>query len=259
MLLQGKAVVISGVGPGLGQALAKLAAAEGAKVTLGARNSTYLEQVAEQVRSAGGEAVWRATDVTQADQCAALVEASVEAFGGLDGLVNSAYDHGDWATCEQARPEAWGTVYDVNCLGALRMAQAALPAMREAKGGSVVNVSTMSTVNPFPGEAAYAASKGGLNAMTRHMAQDFGPFNVRVNAVRLGWIYGAPVRSYIDAQVTGGRSRDEVVDEITGHIPLGAIPPENDCAKSVLFFLSDYARVVTGATLDVNGGQYMAP
>ena len=259
MLLQHKVIVISGVGPGLGQALARLAAAEGAKVALGARNGAYLEEVAGQVQAAGGEAVWRATDVTQADQCQALVSAAVEAFGGLNGLVNSAFDHGDWATCDLARPETWGAVYDVNCVGPLRMAQAALPAMRDAKGGAIVNVSTMTTVNPFPGEAAYAASKGALNAMTRHMAQDFGPFNIRVNAVRLGWIHGAPVRAYIDAQVAGGRSRDEVVGEIAGRIPLRVIPPEEDCAKSVLFFLSDYAKVVTGACLDVNGGQYMAP
>ena len=259
MLLEGKVVVISGVGPGLGQALAKLAAAEGAKVALGARNGAYLEQIAEDIRTAGGEAVPRSTDVTQADQCAALAEAAVRAFGRIDGLVNSAYSHGHWATCDITNPETWRDVYDVNCIGALRMAQAVLPAMKGAGGGAIVNVSTMTTVNPFPGESAYAASKGGLNAVTRHMAQDFGRFNIRVNAMRLGWIHGAPVRAYIDAQVAGGRSRDEVVGEIAGRIPLGLIPPEDDCAKSVLFFVSDYAKVVSGASLDVNGGQYMAP
>ena len=259
MLLEGKVIVISGVGPGLGQALAKLAAAEGAKVALGARNGAYLEQVAGEVEAAGGEAVLRPTDVTQAGQCVALAEAAAQAFGRIDGLVNSAYNHGDWATCDVADPETWREVYDVNCVGALRMAQAVLPAMRSAGGGAIVNVSTMATVNPFPGESAYAAGKGGLNAMTRHMAQDFGRFNIRVNAVRLGWIHGAPVRGYIDAQVAGGRSRAEVVGEITGRIPLGLIPPEEDCAKSVLFFVSDYAKVITGASLDANGGQYMAP
>lgn len=258
MLLEGKVIVISGVGPGLGQALARLAAAQGAKVALGARNGAYLEEVAEAVKAAGGKAVLRSTDVTKADQCKALAQAAAQAFGRIDGLVNSAYSHGDWATCDVADPEAWRDVYDVNCVGALRMAQAVLPAMKSA-GGAIVNVSTMSTVNPFPGESAYAAGKGGLNAMTRHMAQDFGRFNIRVNAVRLGWIHGAPVRAYIDMQASGGRSREEVVGEITGRIPLGVIPPEDDCAKSVLFFVSDYAKVVSGASLDVNGGQYMPP
>ena len=158
-----------------------------------------------------------------------------------------------------ANAEEWADVYDVNCLGALRMSQAVLPMMKEKKSGAIVNVSTMATVNPFPGEAAYAASKGGLGVLTKHMAQDFGAHGIRVNACRMGWIGGAPVMGYIDAQVAGGRPRDEVVGEITGRIPLGIIPPEDDCAKAVLYFVSDYANVVSGATLDVNGGQYMAP
>lgn len=259
MLLQGKSVVVNGVGPGLGQALARLAASEGARVALGARSADYLEAVAGEVREAGGEAVWCATDITQADQCLALADTCLQAFGRIDGLVNNAFHHGDWATCDVARAESWNAVFNVNCLGALRMAQAVLPGMRDAGGGSIVNVSTMSTVNPFPGEASYAAGKGALNAMTRHMAKDFGASNVRVNAVRLGWIHGAPVRAFIDAQVAAGSSREQVVGEIVSRIPLGVIPPEDDCARAVLFLISDYARVITGASLDANGGQYMAP
>jgi len=182
-----------------------------------------------------------------------------EEFGRIDGLVNSAYNHGSWATADVANPDEWGQVYDVNCVGALRMGQAVLPAMKAQGSGAIINVSTMATVNPFPGEAAYAASKGGLGVLTKHMAQDFGAHGIRVNACRMGWIGGAPVYGYIDAQVAGGRDRDEVVGEITGRIPLGIIPPEDDCAKAVLYFVSDYANVVSGATLDVNGGQYMAP
>jgi NAD(P)-dependent dehydrogenase (short-subunit alcohol dehydrogenase family) len=139
------------------------------------------------------------------------------------------------------------------------MAQAVLPYMKSNSGGAIVNVSTMTTVNPFPGEASYAASKGGLNALTKHMAKDFGRFGIRVNSCRMGWIGGAPVYGYIDTQVNNGRKREDVINEITDRIPIGIIPPEEDCAKAVLYFVSDYAKVVTGATLDVNGGQYMAP
>jgi NAD(P)-dependent dehydrogenase (short-subunit alcohol dehydrogenase family) len=91
------------------------------------------------------------------------------------------------------------------------------------------------------------------------MAKDFGRFGIRVNACRMGWIGGAPVYGYIDNQVNNGRKREDVINEITDRIPIGIIPPEEDCAKAVLYFVSDYAKVVTGATLDVNGGQYMAP
>ena len=259
MLLKDKVIIISGVGPGMGQAMAKIAAAEGAKVGLGARNQDFLDTVLSEIKEAGGQAIALSTDVTQTAQCTALAEAVQNEFGQIDGLVNSAYNHGAWATSDVANAEEWAAVYDVNCLGALRMSQAVLPMMKAQKAGAIVNVSTMATVNPFPGEVAYAASKGGLGVLTKHMAKDFGGFGIRVNACRMGWIGGAPVMGYIDAQVASGRPREEVVGEITGRIPLGVIPPENDCAKAVLYFVSDYANVVSGATLDVNGGQYMAP
>ncbi|RJF93147.1 SDR family oxidoreductase [Sphingomonas cavernae] len=259
MLLKDKVVIVSGVGPGMGQALARIAAAEGAKVALGARNEDFINTVAEEIRSGGGEAVAVSTDIGNAGQCAALAKATVDAFGRIDGLVNTAYIHGAWVTVDEADPEDWAKVFDINCLGALRMTQAVLPAMKAQGGGAVVNVATMSQVNPFPGEGGYATGKGALATMTKHMAKDFGRFNIRVNATRMGWIGGKPVYDYIHGQVANGADREAVVNEITGRIPLGIIPPEEECAKSVLFFLSDYAKVVTGATLDVNGGQYMAP
>lgn len=259
MLLRDKVIVISGVGPGMGQSLAKIAAAEGAKVGIGARNKAFLDEVVAEIEAAGGQAVAVATDVTNPDQCRALAEATEAAFGRIDGLVNSAYAHGEWLPTDVADAEEFASVFNVNCAGALRMAQACLPAMKKAGGGAIVNVSTMSTVNPFPGEGAYSAGKGGMNALTRHMAKDFGKHGIRVNVTRMGWIGGAPVWGHIDREVAGGRDRDEVVKEITDRIPIGIIPPEEDCAKAVLFLVSDYSKVVAGASLDVNGGQYMAP
>jgi NAD(P)-dependent dehydrogenase (short-subunit alcohol dehydrogenase family) len=91
------------------------------------------------------------------------------------------------------------------------------------------------------------------------MANDFGKFSIRVNALRMGWIGGAPVYAFIDSQVAAGVDRDTVVSSITDRIPLGVIPPEADCAKAVLAFLSDYSAVITGSSVDVNGGEYMAP
>ena len=88
---------------------------------------------------------------------------------------------------------------------------------------------------------------------------DFGRFGVRVNCLRMGWIGGAPVYAYIDQQVAAGADRDAVIGAITERIPLGIIPPEEDCARAVLAFLSDQTRVITGASVDVNGGEYMAP
>lgn len=259
LLLAEKVVVISGVGPGLGRTLALEAAAAGARVVLGARSETFLSSVVTEVEARGGAALALRTDVTEGEQCQALVSAGAERFGRIDGLVNSAYIHGDWATMDGADPERFGEVFDVICQGAVRMAQACLPFMREGGSGSIVNVSTLSTVKPFPGEAMYAAAKGALNAVTRHMANDYGAMGIRVNALRMGWIGGAPVYAYIDQQVAGGADREAVIAGITSRIPLREIPPEVDCARAVLMFLSDFSRVVSGASLDVNGGEYMAP
>ena len=262
MLLKDKVIVISGVGPGMGQALAKIAAREGAKVVMGARNLDYLETVRAEIVDQGGQAIAVRCDVSDDGQCRDLAAKAAEAYGGrIHGLINSAYYHGKWSFVDDANEADWARIYDVNCLGALRLTRACLPHL---KGGSaVVNVSTIGTLKPAGGEhgmeMGYAASKGGLNVLTKYMAADLGRFGIRVNSCRMGWIYGAPVQSYIDSQVTEETSAEDIIAAVTKDIPLGIIPPQDDCARAVLMMLSDYAAVVTGAALDVNGGHWMAP
>lgn len=262
MLLKDKVIVISGVGPGMGQALARIAAREGARVVLAARNRDFLDRIRGEIVDAGGDAAAIACDVTDAAQCAALATRTAELYGAhIHGLVNSAYAHGDWSFVETADEADWAHVYDVNCLGALRVTRACLPFLKG--GGAVVNVSTMATVRPFGTEQGmemgYAAAKGALNVLGKFMATDLGRHGIRVNTVRMGWIHGAPVQAFIDAQIAAGIAEAEVIATITRDIPIGIIPPEDDCARAVLMLLSDHARVVSGATLDINGGHWMAP
>jgi NAD(P)-dependent dehydrogenase (short-subunit alcohol dehydrogenase family) len=262
MLLKDKVVVVSGVGPGMGRSLARIAAEEGAKVVLGARNRDFLDQVTGEIEAAGGVAIAVPCDITDPAQCRALAEEAAKAFGGrIDGLVNSAYYHGNWSSVADADEEDWARTFDVNCLGALRLTKACIPFLKG--GGAVVNVSTMATVRPYGTdygmEMGYAAAKGGLNVLGKYMAADLGKIGIRVNTCRMGWIHGAPVQGYIDSEVAQGKSEAEVVGAITKDIPLGIIPPEADCARAVLMMISDYSAVVTGASLDVNGGHWMAP
>lgn len=262
MLLEDKTILISGVGPGLGQALARIAAEEGARVVVAARSREYVAGVSGAIVAAGGRAIAVPCDVTDPEQCRALARAAGEAFGGrIHGLVNSAYAHGAWSFTDDADPEDFARSFDVACLGALRLTQACLPYLEG--GGAIVNVSTMASVRPFGTdygmEMGYAVAKGGLNALGKYLAADLGRRGIRVNTCRLGWIHGAPVQAYIDGQVAGGAAHAEVVGAITRDIPIGIIPPEDDCARAVLMLLSDHARVISGATIDVNGGQWMAP
>jgi Dehydrogenases with different specificities (related to short-chain alcohol dehydrogenases) len=262
MLLEGKVVVVSGVGPGLGQALARIAASEGAAVVLAARNRQFLEQVKGDILASGGTAIAIVCDVSDEAQCAALAQEAAAKLGGrIHGLINSAYYHGDWSFIESADVTDISRAFDVNCLGALRLTRACIPYLRG--GGAVVNVSTMATVRPFGTdhgmEMGYAVAKGALNTLTKYMATDLGKFAIRVNGCRMGWIHGTPVEAHIQSQVDAGGDRDRVVAAITRDIPLGIIPPEDDCARAVLMMISDFSRVITGALLDVNGGQWMAP
>lgn len=262
VLLKDKVILVSGVGPGMGQALARIAAREGASVALGARNETFLAQVRDEIVGEGGKAIACPCDISDTARCEALAQAAADAFGGrIHGLVNSAYHHGDWTFVENSDPVDFARAFDVNCLGALRLTQACIPYLRD--GGAVVNISTMATVRPFGTphgmEMGYAVAKAGLNTLGKYMAADLGRHGIRVNTCRMGWIHGAPVEAHIQSQVDTGLDRDVVVRAITADIPIGIIPPEDDCARAVLMLLSDYSRVVSGATLDINGGHWMTP
>jgi NAD(P)-dependent dehydrogenase (short-subunit alcohol dehydrogenase family) len=260
MLLKDKVVIVTGVGPGMGSKLALIAAAEGASVALAARSPELIGRLAGEIAAAGGRALALATDVTRPDQCARLAAATLDAFGRIDGLVNSAFRFRGGVPLDGDDLVEWQATLDVTLFGALRMIQAVLPAMKAQRDGAIVNVSTRSTAQPLAGEGPYVAAKTALHGLTRQLAVELGPWNIRVNAPRMGWLWGAPVQHHLEAMARQrGVPLQQIVDGIAAQIPLGVIPPDEDCAKSVLFFVSDYARMVTGTSLDINGGQFMAP
>jgi NAD(P)-dependent dehydrogenase (short-subunit alcohol dehydrogenase family) len=259
MLLKDKVLIITGVGPGMGRKLALIGAAEGTKVALAARSKDFVKQVTAEVRAAGGEAIGVPTDVDDATQCQALADATLNEWGRIDGLVNSAYMHGPFASFDESSIEAWQSVMSVTCFGALRMVKAVLPAMKARREGAIVNVSSMSSVQPYAGGAGYATAKAALEGATRQLAKELGAHDIRVNATRMGRMDGVPwhgARAYM-AQ-SSGQTEDEVDAPFRKMIALGQLPPDEDCAKSVLFFVSDYSRVISGTSIDINGGEYMA-
>lgn len=258
MILEGKSVIITGIGPGMGRKLALAAAAHGAKVGLAARSVPFLEQVAAEITAQGGQAIAVPTDVGVMEDCENLIARTAAAFGRIDGLVNSAYYHPDWSDFEGADLAQWAKAYDVACMGALRTIRAALPHMKAQGSGAIVNISTLATRKPMIGEGGYAIAKAALGQVTRQLAVELGRYGIRVNQTVMGWMMGAPVQGYIDSMVAAGRKEVDVVGEITARIPLGRIPPDQDCAKAVLFLLSDLASEITGAAIEVNGGEWLA-
>lgn len=259
MLLKDKVLIITGVGPGMGRKLALIGAVEGAKVALAARSADYVAQVTEEVRAAGGDAIGVPTDVDDMEQCRALADATLQAWGRVDGLINSAYMHGAFVSFDDGSIEDWQSVMSVTCFGALRMVKAVLPAMKARREGAIVNVSSMSSVQPYAGGAGYATAKAALEGATRQLAKELGAYNIRVNATRMGRMDGAPWHG-ARAQMarSSGQTEDQIDAPFRKMIALGQLPPDEDCAKSVLFFVSDYARVISGVSIDINGGEYMA-
>jgi NAD(P)-dependent dehydrogenase (short-subunit alcohol dehydrogenase family) len=260
MILAGKTVIITGVGPGMGRAMALGAAREGAKVALAARSQDFLASVLAEVRAAGGEAISVRADVASSGDCENLAAQTLEAFGRIDGVVNSAYFHPPWLRVEEADLNDYLRAFDVGCLGAVRMARAVLPAMKSQGGGSIVNVSTLATRKPMVGEGGYAMAKAAMGQATRQLAVELGVYGVRVNQVLMGWMMGTPLQGAFESiAANGGQSVAEQKAAVIARIPLGRITPDQECAKAVYFMLSDYSSELTGAALDVNGGEWVSP
>ena len=256
-LVEDKVAVVTGVGPGLGRARAIALAREGAAVVLVARNVDRLQGVADEITAAGGRALAVAGSVTKPEDCDRVAQAAVDTFGGIDVVVNSAFRGDAFQAVTDADLDVWRKIFEVNFFGPANMTRACIPALRARGGGSVVMVASQSARKIRPNEAGYAASKGALITLTRSLASELAVDHIRVNAVVPGWIWGPNVQMYVDWQVQArGISSAEVVAEITAEIPLGEIPPQEDIAESIVFFASGMSRVITGQTLDVNGGEY---
>lgn len=258
MMLRGETVLITGVGAGLGAKLARRAAAEGARVALAARSTGVTEELAKEIESSGGEALALPCDVRRAGQVSDLVSAAVERFGPITGLVNSAYSHPGMTALLDTTEKQLRRSMDIILYGALEVTRQVVPHMRAAGGGSIVNVGTMATRKPQHGEGGYAVAKAAMATATSYLALELGPQGIRVNNAIMGWLDGPSVRFYAGLTAEQrGVSEQSVYDEIAGRIPLGRVPSDGDCAGAVLFLLSRYASEITGATLDVNGGEYM--
>lgn len=260
MLLDQKIIVISGVGPGLGLQLAREAANQGAKLVLASRSQDNLENAKAAVLALQPTAqiLLSTTDITQEDQCEVLVKQTVQRFERIDCLVNSAYHPGGMDSLQAPDYAAWRAALEVNLFGTMNLTLACLPVMKRQKCGAIVNVNTMVTRKPLARQAGYAASKAALASATQHLAFELGAYGIRVNSAFLGWMWGPAVKSYFkQLSCSCGKSVEDLVAEVTKNIPLGRIPTDSDCAKSVIFLASDYACALTGACLDVNGGEYL--
>ncbi|MFF9117046.1 SDR family oxidoreductase [Streptomyces massasporeus] len=258
-LLAGKTVVVSGVGAGLGRQVVAAVVRDGGRVVLGARTEASLAKTAAEIDPGGELTAYRSTDIRDEAQCEALAGVARERFGGIDAVVHVAALDGYFGGLEDADFESWRSVLDVNLLGTLRMTRACLPSLKEA-GGSVVFIGTQSAV-AAPSQvrqAAYAASKGALTSAMYSLARELGPHRIRVNTVLPGWMWGPPVRAYVQfAAQSEGVEEAAVLERLTERMALPELATDADVADAAVFLASDRARSITGQSLLVNAGELM--
>jgi NAD(P)-dependent dehydrogenase (short-subunit alcohol dehydrogenase family) len=257
-LLDGKAAIVSGVGPGMGRDIAVLFAEHGADVVVGARTVERCEKVAEEVRSLGRQAVAVELDVTDEPSCNAAAAACRDTFGRVDILVNNAYKDGNHRSIEASDLDDWRATMEVNLFGTLQMTRAVIPYMKEQQDGRIVMVNSMSAHRMQERYGAYAASKSALETATKTLAMEHGRDGIRVNGVHPGYIWGEPVQMYFEYQASKrGVTPEDVYREVADTTSLKYIPHSSEIAGAVLFFASDLAKAVTGQSLRVNAGAYL--
>lgn len=249
MRFEGKLVVVTGASSGIGKATSEAFAREGAKVALVARRGELLNETVSSIASAGGTAMSVAADVTREEDRKHIVDSVVNAWGGLDVVVNAAGIIG-FGTIENTTLEDWQEMFDINVVSVFRLTQLALPHLIERKG-NVVIVSSVTGVRSFPGVLAYCSSKSAVDQFARCTALELADKGVRVNAINPGVV----VTNLHRAGGLNEDSYEKFLEHSKTTHPLGRVGNPEEVAALILFLASEDAGWITGSTLPIDGGR----
>ncbi len=247
--LEGKVIVMTGGAGGIGEATARLAHAEGASVVITDREAGPVTAIAE---SLGERALGLAVDVTRREDNERMVAAAVDQFGRLDGAFLNAGIEGQVGPFDSRTDAHWQQVFDVNVHGVRLGAEAAIPALRKAGGGSIVITSSVAGLRGAAGLSPYVSSKHAVVGMMRCLAAELGPDGIRVNTLNPGPVDNRMMRS-IEDQANPGHG-DEIHAMFASRIPLGRYVTNEECAAMAVMLLSDAAGGCNGNTYLVDGG-----
>ena len=247
MRLEGKVAIVSGGASGIGEATSRLFAAEGASVVIADVDDKRGPALESDIRNDGGEAAFIKLDVTDEDQWRAVVAETVARFGKLDIVVNNAgISSPGRPPTEEQTVEGWDAVMAVNARGVFLGTKHAIPEMRKAGGGSIINISSIYGNVGSKGGTAYHASKGAVRAFSKAAAIQYADVNIRVNSVHPG---------FVDTPMTDGlHSQPGVREERVARTPIGRMGVPEDIAYGILYLASDESGFVTGSELVIDGG-----
>ena len=244
MRLEGKVALVTGGGRGLGEAICRTLAREGAHIAVGDINLADATRVSDAINQMGGKAVAIKADVSSEKEVKAMVAKTIEAFGTIDMLINNAGICYQGSVAEMSE-ETWDKVLDVNLKGPFLCSREVMPTFKQKRSGKIVNLGSLAgQVGGLVVGANYSVSKAGVICFTKSLAKELAPFGVNVNCIAPG---------VIDTEMTQPFPREEMVKSI----PLGKLGEPQDIADAVLFLVSQESKYITGQTISVNGGSFM--
>jgi len=247
-LLDGKVAIVTGGASGIGRETAQEFAANGARVCVADVNEPGGAETVALIEAAGGEAIFVRTDVTSEREVEAMVRLTVARFGRLDIAFNNAGTSGRFATVAELTEEDWDRAVALNLTSVWLCMKHEIPAMQASGGGSIINTASKAAKVPAPRMPAYVATKAGVIGLTMSAALDFGPDNIRVNAL----LPGPTATPMLIQEGTKGLNR--TLDQLGDRLPLRRIGQPREQADAVLFLASDQASFLTGQAVVVDGG-----
>jgi NAD(P)-dependent dehydrogenase (short-subunit alcohol dehydrogenase family) len=255
--LDGKVILVSGVGPGLGREMARQALGAGARVVLGDLDGDRVRAMLADMGADESDAIAVEADIRSLPACEELVSVARSTFGRLDGLVHVAALDTPVGGLLDGDLADWSAVADVNVKGTLQLTKVAVPLLQDSGGGSIVVVGSIAAAEPVEGvvQLAYGMSKAALAVGAYYLSRELGPLGIRVNTVAPGWKWGPTLEDGLaQMAATTGVSVETLVAPVREQIALRRFATDGDVANSIVFLLSDSARAITGQTVYVDGG-----
>jgi dehydrogenase/reductase SDR family protein 4 len=244
--LEGKVAIVTGASKGIGEAIAHALGQTGARVVVSSRNQEAVDAVAAAFREAGIEAAAIAAHVGKPEELQQLTEKTIDAFGGIDIIVNNAAANPVFGPVENTEGWAYDKIMDVNVKGPFELCKLALPSMKERGGGAIINISSIGGLSPEPHLGIYSVSKAALLSLTKVMAKEWGAYGIRANAICPGLIKTKFSRALW--------SNDQILKFIMAQLPVSRVGTVDEVAGLALFLASPAASYCTGGVYTADGG-----